>query len=68
MRTFRALAASAAAVAAVGVAAPTAAAWNDPSNANSISNITASPTTVAPGGQLTVTVEGAACRQGRGVV
>ncbi|MFF3884250.1 hypothetical protein [Streptomyces sp. NPDC001914] len=52
MRTTRALAVSAAAVAAVGLAAPMAAAWNTPSN------IVAQPSVIAQGGQLTVTVDG----------
>ncbi|MFE2297431.1 hypothetical protein ACFXAW_04460 [Streptomyces sp. NPDC059445] len=52
MRTTRALAVSAAAVAAVGLAAPMAAAWNTPSN------IVAQPSVIARGGQLTVTVDG----------
>ena len=52
MRTTRALAVSAAAVAAVGLAAPMAAAWNTPSN------IVAMPSVIARGGQLTVTVDG----------
>ncbi|MFD4525872.1 hypothetical protein ACFWP7_18475 [Streptomyces sp. NPDC058470] len=52
MRTTRALAVSAAAVAAVGLAAPMAAAWNNPSN------IVAMPSVIASGGQLTVTVDG----------
>ncbi|MDH6223231.1 MULTISPECIES: hypothetical protein [Streptomyces] len=55
MRT-RALAVSAAAFAAIGLAAPTAGAWSDPTS------ISVSPSTIAPGGQLTVTVEGSACR------
>ncbi|MEU9138702.1 hypothetical protein AB0D33_22530 [Streptomyces sp. NPDC048404] len=52
MRTTRALAVSAAAVAAVGLAAPMAAAWNTPSN------IVAQPSVIARGGQLSVTVDG----------
>ncbi|MFD5637323.1 MULTISPECIES: hypothetical protein [unclassified Streptomyces] len=52
MRTTRALAVSAAAVAAVGLAAPMAAAWNTPSN------IVAQPSVIARGGQLAVTVDG----------
>ncbi|MET7985827.1 MULTISPECIES: hypothetical protein [unclassified Streptomyces] len=52
MRTTRALAVSAAAVAALGLAAPMAAAWNTPSN------IVAMPSVIARGGQLTVTVDG----------
>ncbi|MDQ1024094.1 hypothetical protein QF035_001676 [Streptomyces umbrinus] len=52
MRTNRALAVSAAAFAALGLAAPTAAAWDNPSN------ITAMPSVIARGGQLSVTVDG----------
>ncbi|MEU9875485.1 hypothetical protein [Streptomyces phaeochromogenes] len=52
MRTNRALAVSAVAFAAVGLAAPTAAAWDNPSN------ITAMPSVIARGGQLSVTVDG----------
>ncbi|WP_151475603.1 hypothetical protein [Streptomyces albicerus] len=52
MRTTRALAVSATAVAALGLAAPTAAAWDNPSN------IVAMPSVIARGGQLTVTVDG----------
>jgi hypothetical protein len=55
MRTTRALAASAAAVAVIGLAAPTAAAWSDPTS------VTASPSVIARGGQLTITVQGSAC-------
>ncbi|MEW2404288.1 hypothetical protein [Streptomyces sp. NPDC046862] len=55
MRTTRALAASAAAVAALGFAAPTAAAWNDPTS------VTAQPSVIARGGQLVLTVKGEAC-------
>ncbi|MEI5103052.1 hypothetical protein RB200_36560 [Streptomyces sp. PmtG] len=53
MRNSRALAAvvAAGAVAVVGVAAPTAAAWAGPSN------IVAMPSVIARGGQLTVTVD-----------
>ncbi|MCZ4516127.1 hypothetical protein O3Q52_50095 [Streptomyces sp. ActVer] len=56
MRTNRALAVSAVAFAAVGLAAPTAAAWDNPSN------ITAMPSVIARGGQLAVTVDG--CPEG----
>ncbi|MEV6957655.1 hypothetical protein AB0M97_00280 [Streptomyces sp. NPDC051207] len=56
MRNSRALAVSAAAVAAVGLAAPAAVAWDTPSN------IVALPSVIARGGQLTVTVDG--CRTG----
>jgi hypothetical protein len=52
MRTTRALAVSATAVATLGLAAPVALAWNNPSN------IVASPSVVARGGQLTITVDG----------
>lgn len=52
MRTHRALAVSAAAVAAVGLAAPAATAWDSPSN------IVAMPGVIARGGQMTVTVDG----------
>jgi len=53
MRTNRALAVSAAAVAAVGLAAPMAGAWDD-----GPSNIVALPSVIAAGGRLTVTVDG----------
>lgn len=56
MRTSRALAVSATAVAAFGLAAPAASAWTEPAT------ITASPTVIAPGGTLTVTVDGTACQ------
>jgi len=56
MRTTRALAVSAVAVAAVGLAAPAASAWSDPSN------IVAMPSVIARGGQLTVTVDGTSCQ------
>ncbi|MEV0170450.1 hypothetical protein AB0I00_04890 [Streptomyces sp. NPDC050803] len=56
MRNSRALAVSAAAVAALGLAAPTAAAWTDPSN------IVALPSVIARGGQLTITVDGTSCQ------
>ncbi|MFF7330231.1 hypothetical protein ACIQU5_34540 [Streptomyces sp. NPDC090306] len=52
MRTSRALAVSAVAVAAVGLAAPAATAWDSPSN------IVAMPGVIARGGQMTVTVDG----------
>lgn len=55
MHTTRALAASVAAAALVGLAAPTAAAWNDPTS------VTAAPGVIARGGQLTLTVHGDAC-------
>ncbi|MFE6287258.1 hypothetical protein [Streptomyces sp. NPDC057877] len=56
MRRTRALAASGAAIAALGLAAPAAVAWDTPSN------IVALPSVIARGGQLTVTVDG--CRNG----
>ncbi|HET9381236.1 MAG TPA: hypothetical protein VFP69_10445 [Streptomyces sp.] len=56
MRKSRALAVSAVAAAAVGLAAPAAVAWDSPSN------IVALPSVIARGGQLTVTVDG--CRNG----
>lgn len=56
MLTSRALAAAGAAIAAVGLAAPAAVAWDSPSN------IVALPSVIARGGQLTVTVDG--CRDG----
>ncbi|EKX66504.1 hypothetical protein Sipo8835_13420 [Streptomyces ipomoeae] len=52
MRTTRALAASAAAVALVGIAAPTATAWDQPTS------VTATPNVIARGGQLVLTVSG----------
>ncbi|MDG9721122.1 hypothetical protein [Streptomyces sp. DH24] len=52
MRNSRALAVSATAVAALGLAAPAAVAWDTPSN------IVALPSVIARGGQLTVTVDG----------
>lgn len=52
MRSTRALAASAVAVAALGLAAPAAVAWDSPSN------IVALPSVIARGGQMTVTVDG----------
>ncbi|WP_369231052.1 hypothetical protein AB5J56_06815 [Streptomyces sp. R21] len=55
MRTTRALAVSAAAVAVVGLAAPAASAWDSPSN------IVALPSVIARGGQLTITVDGSSC-------
>ncbi|MFF5840127.1 hypothetical protein ACIP4T_11545 [Streptomyces massasporeus] len=56
MRNTRALAVAGAAVAALGLSAPAALAWETPSN------ITALPSVIAPGGQLTITVDG--CRSG----
>ncbi len=55
MRTTRALAVSATAVAALGLAAPTAVAWESPS---SPSNIVATPSVIPRGGQLTISVDG----------
>jgi len=55
MRTTRALAVSATALAALGLAAPSAAARDGFHHPR---NIVATPSTVAPGGQLTVTVDG----------
>lgn len=56
MRRTRVLAASAAAAAVLGLAAPAASAWTGPSN------ITVEPSVIARGGQLTVTVDGTACQ------
>ncbi|MEU0221443.1 hypothetical protein ABZ281_43315 [Streptomyces sp. NPDC006265] len=56
MRNTRALAVAGAAVAALGLSAPAAAAWETPSN------ITALPSVIARGGQLTISVDG--CRNG----
>ncbi|MEU6372690.1 hypothetical protein [Streptomyces sp. NPDC046909] len=56
MRTTRALAASAAAVAVVGLAAPTASAWSQPTS------VSAAPSVIARGGQLVLTVNGSACQ------
>ncbi|NEB77948.1 hypothetical protein G3I40_22410 [Streptomyces sp. SID14478] len=58
MRSTRALAVSAVAVAAVGLAAPAASAWTDPTN------IQAMPSVIPRGGQLTVTVDGTKCQSG----
>ncbi|WP_149823899.1 LPXTG cell wall anchor domain-containing protein [Streptomyces tailanensis] len=52
MRTTHALAASAAAVALVGIAAPTATAWEQPTS------VVATPNAVARGGQIVLTVSG----------
>lgn len=52
MRTTRALATSAAAVALVGIAAPTATAWEQPTS------VAATPNAVARGGQIALTVSG----------
>ncbi|MFJ5726794.1 hypothetical protein [Streptomyces paradoxus] len=56
MRNTRALAVAGAAVAALGLSAPAAVAWETPSN------ITALPSVIARGGQLTITADG--CRHG----
>jgi hypothetical protein len=56
MRNTRALAVAGAAVAALGLSAPAAVAWDRPSN------ITVLPSVIARGGQLTITVDG--CRNG----
>ncbi|MCK8433100.1 hypothetical protein G3I77_08605 [Streptomyces sp. D2-8] len=56
MRNTRALAVVGAAVAALGLSAPAAVAWDTPSN------IVALPGVIARGGQLTITVDG--CRNG----
>ncbi|SMQ20887.1 hypothetical protein SAMN06272771_7042 [Streptomyces sp. Ag82_O1-12] len=56
MRNTRALAVAGAAVAALGLSAPAAVAWETPSN------ITALPSVIAAGGQLTISVDG--CRGG----
>ncbi|MZD08567.1 hypothetical protein GTW43_26315 [Streptomyces sp. SID5785] len=64
MRTTRALAVSAVAAAAVGLAAPAASAWTDPTP----SNITATPSVIPRGGQLTVSVDSTKCQDGSGRV
>ncbi|MEU2750122.1 hypothetical protein ABZ613_28380 [Streptomyces collinus] len=56
MRNTRALAVAGAAVAALGLSAPAAVAWDRPSN------IVVLPSVIARGGQLTITVDG--CRNG----
>ncbi|MFJ4713749.1 hypothetical protein [Streptomyces sp. NPDC088785] len=56
MRTTRALAVSAAAVLAVGLAAPTASAWEDPTN------LAVTPSVVPRGGEVTVSVDGTKCQ------
>ncbi|MEU6121596.1 hypothetical protein [Streptomyces sp. NPDC047123] len=56
MRTTRALAVAAAAAGVVGLAAPTASAWADPTN------IVAMPSVIPRGGHLTVTVDGSSCQ------
>lgn len=56
MRNTRALAVAGAAVAALGLSAPAAVAWDTPRN------IVALPSVIARGGQLTITVDG--CRHG----
>ncbi|MFF6996858.1 hypothetical protein ACFY93_18160 [Streptomyces sp. NPDC008313] len=62
MRTTRALAVSAATFAAVALAAPAAGAANAPDHVaggwNNPSNIMVMPSVIAPGGRLTVTVDG----------
>jgi hypothetical protein len=58
MRTTRALAVSAVAAAAVGLAAPAASAWTDPTP----SNITATPSVIPRGGQVTVSVDSTKCQ------
>ncbi len=58
MRTTRALAVAAAAVGVVGLAAPAASAWADPTN------IVAMPSVIPRGGHLTVTVDGSSCQSG----
>ncbi|AXG58525.1 integral membrane protein [Streptomyces lincolnensis] len=55
MRTTRALAATGVAVAVLGFAAPTAAAWDQPTS------VSALPSVIARGGQLQITVTGSAC-------
>lgn len=55
MRTTRALVVSAATAAALGLAAPAASAWEQPSS------VTAAPSVIAPGGQLVLTANGSAC-------
>lgn len=55
MRTSRTLAVAALAAATVGLGAPTASAWTDPSN------IVVKPSVIARGGQLTVSVDGTSC-------
>ncbi|WP_180989859.1 hypothetical protein [Streptomyces cahuitamycinicus] len=57
MRNTRALAVAGAAVAALGLSAPAAVAWD-----NKPSNIVVLPSVIARGGQLTITVDG--CRNG----
>ncbi|MER5491477.1 hypothetical protein ACSMX9_28280 [Streptomyces sp. LE64] len=72
MRSFRALVVSAAVVAALGGAAPTATAGNDQNNNghnshddnDQIGDITAHPSVIAAGGRLTVTVDGRSCGNG----
>jgi len=56
MRTTRALAAAAAAVATFGLAAPTAVARDG--MPNTLSNLVALPSVIARGGELTITVDG----------
>ncbi|MBO1332046.1 hypothetical protein [Streptomyces sp. VRA16 Mangrove soil] len=58
MRTTRALAVSAAAFAAVGLAAPAASAWDNPTS------LSVSPSVIPRGGQVTVSVDGTKCQSG----
>lgn len=55
MRTTRALVVSAATAVALGLAAPAASAWDQPTS------VTAAPSVIAPGGHLVLTVNGSAC-------
>ncbi|GHJ42128.1 hypothetical protein [Streptomyces sp. TS71-3] len=57
MRRFRALVVSAVSAAAVGLAAPSAAAWNDDPD-----GITVTPQVIARGGQLTISADAPECR------
>lgn len=66
MRRYRVLALTAATAVAVGLAAPTAAAWDRPPNSGT--SITVTPTTVPRGGQLTIEVEAPECRASGGSV
>ncbi len=60
MRRYRALAVSAVTAAVVGLAAPMAAAWDD--DHDDPKAITVTPSVIAPGGQLRVTVDTPECR------
>ncbi|MGY1495971.1 hypothetical protein ACW4TU_04990 [Streptomyces sp. QTS52] len=62
MRTTRALVVSAATAAAVGLAAPAASAWDQPSS------VTAAPSVIAAGGQLVLTVDGSACTRANSTI